>query len=48
MKRSEFIRTGALALGAGTLPISTWNACRPAGKETGPVMTGDTPLILPN
>lgn len=39
MKRSEFIRTGALALGAGALPLSTWNACRPAGKETGLVMT---------
>lgn len=39
MKRSEFIRTGALALGAGALPISTWNACRPAAKEPGLVMT---------
>lgn len=39
MKRREFIRTSALALGAGTLPISSWNACRPAAKETGLVMT---------
>ena len=39
MKRREFIRTGALALSAGALPISTWNACRPAAKEPGLVMT---------
>ena len=39
MKRSEFIRTGALALGAGALPLSTWNACRPAEEATGKIMT---------
>ncbi|UCH62277.1 MAG: phosphotriesterase [Fidelibacterota bacterium] len=44
MKRSEFIRTSALALGAGALPISTFNACRPADKETGLVMTVQGPV----